>query len=197
MLNWPPGAVLHDQRLAPLLVQLFADDADKDVADAARARRGDHADRLVRKILRWRQMTQQRSAVRKRGTIGAWLRSSLVLSSICRQQCRSRSEAATGSRQHDASRATRNEGRKRRHRHHARRRQDIALRVSSRRARPVPDAVRRLALPIRDGRGAGLSAVSVARDRPGRMVRPAGLQPTSTPTCAARASPRASSSSWG
>ena len=71
---------------------------------------------------------------------------------------------------------TQNESRKRRHRHHARRREDLALRLSPRRARPVPDAVRGVALPVRDGRGAGLSAVSVARDRPGRMVHRAGLR---------------------
>ena len=89
------------------------------------------------------------------------------------------------------------EGRKRHHRHHARRREDFALRVSARRAGPVPDAVCGLALSVRDGRGAGLSAVSVARDRPGRMVRRSRATPTCTPTCAAPASPRASSSSWG
>ena len=39
-----------------------------------------------------------------------------------------------------------------------------------------PGAVRGLALPVRDGRGAGLSAVPVARDRPGRMVCRPGLR---------------------
>ena len=88
-----------------------------------------------------------------------------------------RQRAATGCRQHDARRRStiRNEGREGHHRHHARRRENLALRVSPRRAGPVPDLVRGFALPVRDGRGAGLSAVSVARNRPGRMVHRPGL----------------------
>ena len=60
----------------------------------------------------------------------------------------------------------------------------------------VPGAVRGLALPVRDRQRAGLSAVSVARDRPGRMVRRRRATPMCTPTCAAPAAPRASSDSW-
>ena len=68
------------------------------------------------------------------------------------------------------------ESRKGRHRHHARRGAHLAVRLPAGCRGTLPGAVCRLAIPIRDGRRAGLSAVSLARDRPDRVVCRAGLR---------------------
>src|ERR1700733_4925140 len=62
------------------------------------------------------------------------------------------------------------EGRTRNHGADARRHPHFALRLSPGCPRPLSGAVRGLAISIRNGRRAGLSAVLVARDRAGRMV---------------------------
>src|ERR1700683_5253868 len=61
------------------------------------------------------------------------------------------------------------EDRKGRHGDDARRRSSFAMRLPAGCRWPLSGAVCDVALPIRNGRGAGLSAVPLARDRSGRM----------------------------